>query len=100
MSLWYEIQLEDLCLQNTNDINLLNFIYGQGIEVKNSAELSNLCKRHLRWFLLSPQKDGGAEAEKDELILLNSLWYQLSRLKFVPLCLTPKTYALKYCRIS
>lgn len=48
MSLWYELPLEFLCLQNAIDIYLLNILYGQGTMAKNFAELFNLCKRFLR----------------------------------------------------
>lgn len=44
MSLQYELHLEVLCLQNTNDIDLLNILFGQGTMVKNFAELSHLSR--------------------------------------------------------
>lgn len=44
MSLQYELHSEVLCLQNTNDIDLLNILFGQGTMVKNFAELSNLSR--------------------------------------------------------
>lgn len=66
MSLQYELFLEVICLQGTNNINLLNVVYGQGTKVIIFVYLSNLHKKLLRQVFLSPthQKVGGTEAEK------------------------------------